>query len=55
MDVRTKGKALTRARKQLEEGNMEIIALSAQSSELRLAVSGMQARVDELEIRPARM
>ncbi|CAM9221599.1 unnamed protein product [Ectocarpus sp. 8 AP-2014] len=47
---KTKGKALTRARKQLEEGNMEINALSAQSSELHLAVRGMQARIDELEM-----
>ncbi|CAM9383158.1 unnamed protein product [Ectocarpus sp. 12 AP-2014] len=47
---KTMGKALTRALKQLEEGNMEISALSAQSSELHLAVSGIQARIDELEM-----
>ncbi|CAM9130156.1 unnamed protein product, partial [Ectocarpus sp. 12 AP-2014] len=50
--ARTMGKALTRALKQLEEGNMEISGLSAQSSELHLAVSGIQARIDELERSP---
>lgn len=54
MDLRAKGKALTRARKQLEEGNIEISALSVQSSELDLAVSSMEARINELEVRPAR-
>lgn len=52
-DCRAKGKALTRARKLLEEGDEEIVKLSAHASELDSASCSMMARIDELEVRSA--
>lgn len=49
--VRSKGKALTRALKLVDEGDAEIANLSTQASKLDLASAETKARINELEVR----
>lgn len=49
--TRSKGKALTRARKQVQEGDEELAKLLAQASELDHTIDTTEARIVELEVR----
>ncbi len=49
--IRSKGKALTRARKQVQEGDEELAKLLAHASELDHNIDTIEARIVELEVR----
>lgn len=52
-DSRSKGAALTRAKRLRKEGDAEIAKLEAQGSKIDAVTESIKARIDELEVRIA--